>query len=125
MWNDLWTRDGTLSSLGETGSTYEPQLISDRLVGFRGGINRGYIRFRPRVVGVVNVWMDSDPGMRSHSPGVTHALRTSPGQSTSRHKDHFLFGAKLEPEILDCQIIKYCRLLYPQEVSDVQQQAAS
>ena len=29
----------------------------------RGGINPGDIRVRPRVVRVVDVWMDSDPGM--------------------------------------------------------------
>ena len=29
----------------------------------RGGINPGDIRVRPRVVEVVYVWMDSDPGM--------------------------------------------------------------
>ena len=29
----------------------------------RGGINPDDIRVRPRVVGVVDVWIDSDPGM--------------------------------------------------------------
>ena len=29
----------------------------------RGGINPDGIRVRPRVVGVVDAWMDSDPGM--------------------------------------------------------------
>ena len=29
----------------------------------RGGINPDDIRVHPRVVGVVDVWMDSDPGM--------------------------------------------------------------
>ena len=29
----------------------------------RGGINPDDIRVRPRVFGVVDVWMDSDPGM--------------------------------------------------------------
>ena len=29
----------------------------------RGGIDPDDIRVRPRVVGVVKVWMDSDPGM--------------------------------------------------------------
>ena len=29
----------------------------------RGGINPDDIRARPWVVGVVDVWMDSDPGM--------------------------------------------------------------
>ena len=29
----------------------------------RGGINPDDIRVHPRLVGVVDVWMDSDPGM--------------------------------------------------------------
>ena len=43
-----------------------------------GGINPGDIRFRPRVVGVVDVWMDSDPGMGSYRPRVTPTLCKSP-----------------------------------------------
>ena len=69
MWNDLWTGDGTL---------YPPEVelaqhtnhgqSENRRWGWnfhtvRGVINPDDIRGRPRVVGVVDVWMDSDPSM--------------------------------------------------------------
>ena len=38
---------------------HEPQPISNQLVGCaRGGIEPGDLRFRPRVVGVVDTWKD-------------------------------------------------------------------
>ena len=37
----------------------------------------------------------------------------------------FLFHLNLEPEILDCQNLKRCQVLYLQDVSDPQQQAAT
>ena len=66
--NDLWTGDGTLSSRGGAGSTYEPSQSEIGRWGWdfhtvRECINPDDIRFRPRVVGVVDVWMDSDSGM--------------------------------------------------------------
>ena len=69
MWNGLWAGDGTLSSPGGAGSTYEPQPIRDRPMGlgFPHGVGRYqpglYPRVRPQVVGVIDVWMDSDPGI--------------------------------------------------------------
>ena len=57
-----------------------------------GGINPGDIRFRSRVVGVVDVWMDSAPGMGSCRPRVALTLCTSPGQSTIRQRGNvFIF----------------------------------
>ena len=58
-------------SQGGVGSIYNqpPPLISDRPMwcwDFHTvwiGINPGDIRVRPRVLGVVDVWIDSDPGM--------------------------------------------------------------
>ena len=46
----------------------------------RGGINPDDIRVRPRVVGVVDVWMDSDPGMRLYRARVTLTLSVNTGQ---------------------------------------------
>ena len=46
----------------------------------RRGINPGYIRVRSRVVGVVHVWMDYDPGMGTYRPQMTVTLCTIPGQ---------------------------------------------
>ena len=67
-------------------SIYEPQPISDRPVGLQfhtmgQGINPGDILFRPWVVGIVDAWMDSDPGMGSYRPRVTLTLCTSPKSS--------------------------------------------
>ena len=47
---------------------HEPQPIRDRPLGLgfhtvRGDIDPDDIRVHPRVAGVVDVWMDSDPGM--------------------------------------------------------------
>ena len=70
MWNDLWTGDGTLYP-----PEVEPWLtirtMANQKIGrwgwdfhiVRGGTNPNDIRVRPQVVGVVDVWMDSDPGM--------------------------------------------------------------
>ena len=57
-----------ISSRGGAGSTrtMTNQKIGRWSWGFRtlrGGINLDDIRVRPRVVGIVDVWMDSDPGM--------------------------------------------------------------
>ena len=46
----------------------------------RGGINPVDIRVFPRVVGVVDVWMDSDPGMCPYRARVTPTLCMNPGQ---------------------------------------------
>ena len=43
-----------------------------------GGISPGDVRFRSRVVGVLDVWMDSDPGIGSDRARVTFTLWTSP-----------------------------------------------
>ena len=37
----------------------------------RGGINTGDMRVRSWIVGVVDVWVDSDPGMGPYRPRVT------------------------------------------------------
>ena len=69
MWNDLWTGDGTLypPKVELAQHTNHGQLENSPVgLGFphcAGGINPDGIRVRPRVVGVVDVWMDSDPGM--------------------------------------------------------------
>ena len=64
---NLWTGDGTLSSRGEAGSTYE---AGQSEIGRWGwdfhtvrGVNPDDIRFRPQVVRVEYVLMDFDPGM--------------------------------------------------------------
>ena len=72
----------------EAGSIlYNPQPIRDRQVGevgdfhtVRGGISPSDIRVRSRVVGVVYVWMDYNPGMGSYRPHMTFTLCTTPGQ---------------------------------------------
>ena len=46
----------------------------------RGGINPGDIRVRSRVVEVVYVWMDCDPGMGPCHPQMTVTSCTIPGQ---------------------------------------------
>ena len=48
----------------------------------RGGIDLGKHCFRPRVVGVVDIWKNSEAGMVPFPPGVALALCTSPSQST-------------------------------------------
>ena len=69
MWNDLWTGDGTLYPLEvELAQHTNHGQSENRPVGLgfahvRGGINQDDVRVRPRVIGVVDVWMDSDPGM--------------------------------------------------------------
>ena len=42
----------------------------------RRGINPDNVRVRPRVVGVVDVWIDSDPGMWPYRARVTPTLCT-------------------------------------------------
>ena len=44
-----------------------------------GGINLDDIRVRPRVVGVVDLRMDSDPGMGPYRARVKHTLCLNPG----------------------------------------------
>ena len=69
MWNDLWTEDGTLypSEVELAQHTNDANQKIGRwgwdFHTVRGGINPNDIRVRPWVVGVVGVWMDSDPGM--------------------------------------------------------------
>ena len=78
----------------------------------RARINPGDIRVRSRVVGVVYVWVDYDPGMGPYRPQMTVTLCTIPGQcatSDPTKRPHqvyvFIFRLKLEPEILYCQIL--------------------
>ena len=68
MWNDLWTGDGPVYPEVELAQ----HKNHDQIIGWWGwdfhtvrrGINLDDIRVRPRVVGVVvDVWMNSDPGM--------------------------------------------------------------
>ena len=80
IWKDICTGDGAQFSPGAAGlgggqtkgrgpippglcSLYTPQLISDRPVGIgvhtvRGGMDPGEIDFRPRVVGIAEIWKD-------------------------------------------------------------------
>ena len=62
-WDPIYSRGGG------AGSTYE-YIANQKICRWgwdfhtvRGAINPGDIRVRPRVVGVVDVWMDFDPGM--------------------------------------------------------------
>ena len=133
IWNELRTGDGTLSYPGRAGSYASPSTsaIGGRGWDFhtvRGGIIPGDILFRPRTVGVVDVvWKDCDPGMGPYRPRVVLTLCTSPGQTAIRQVAMFLFSSKINStlKILDCQIPKYCRVLYLQEVGDLQQQSAA
>ena len=62
----------------------------------RGGINPGDTRVRPRVVGVVDVCMDSDPGMGGPIvPGlrIYHNVRALANERSVRRKSHFFFFA--------------------------------
>ena len=76
IWKDIWSVDRNLSSPGAAGPRrwHEGQLspgagsmspsqyaITQLGWGFhtlRGGIDPGDLRFRPRVVGVVEIWKD-------------------------------------------------------------------
>ena len=51
----------------------------------REGINTSDIRFRPRVVGVVDVRMDLDHGMGSYRSRVASTLYTGPNGSKECH----------------------------------------
>ena len=80
MWNDLWTGDGTLSSRGRAGSTYESYCSQSEIDRWgwdfhtvRRGINPDDIRVRPRVVAVVDVCVD---GFRSR-----HLTLSCPGDA--------------------------------------------
>ena len=73
--------------VGSGSIIYDPQPIRDRPVGgvgnfhtVRGDINPGDIRVRSRVVGVVYVWMDYDPGMGPYRPYMTETSCTISGQ---------------------------------------------
>ena len=90
----------------------------------RGGTNPDDI-VCPRIVGFVGVWMDSDPGMGPYRPRVTLSLYTSMAKERSDTNAMFLFSSELEPEILICQNLKRCHVLYLQEVNDLQQQAGA
>ena len=46
----------------------------------RGDINPDGIRVGPQIVGVVDVWMDSDPGMWPYHARVTTTLCMNPGK---------------------------------------------
>ena len=66
--NDPWTGGGTLSFRGgacEHTNPNQPEIgrWGWHFYTMRGGINPDDIRVRPRVVGDVHVWMNSDPGM--------------------------------------------------------------
>ena len=69
MWNDLWTEDGTLYPPEVELAQHANHGQSENWPvgsGFPHRAGRYYpddIWVRPRVVGVVDVWMDSDPGM--------------------------------------------------------------
>ena len=78
-------------------------------------------RVRPRVVGVVDVWMDYDPGMGPCRPWVTLTLLSSLGDpyvvyepramGDQTKRPCFYFRWKLEPEILTAIILSavtYC-----------------
>ena len=76
MWKDFPSRDGNLSSPGAVGprgwlegqlspraSSMSPSQSAITLCGWgfptlRGSIDPGDLRFRPRVLGVVEVWKD-------------------------------------------------------------------
>ena len=72
---------------GGAGSTCKPWRIK-KTVGrwgwdfhtVRRGINPDYIRVRPRVVGVVHLWMSYDPGMRPYRARMPPILCMNPGQ---------------------------------------------
>ena len=83
----------------------------------RGCINPGDIRVRPRVVGVVlDVWTDSDPGMGGPIvPGwhIYYMYEPWPmGDQSGETAICFYFRLNLEPEILSCQHLKRCCVLY-------------
>ena len=60
-----------------------------------GGINPDDIRVRHRVVGFVDVWVDSDPRMRPYRARVTPTLCINPGQWAIRQKLYvFIFFYK-------------------------------
>ena len=44
----------------------------------RGGIDPGDLRFRPRVVGVVEIWNGFEPGMGNYPPRVRRDLGVGP-----------------------------------------------
>ena len=63
----------------------------------QGGINPGDIRARPRVVGVVDVCMDSDPGMGGPIvPGwrLYYMYEPWPMSNQARKSHMFLFSPK-------------------------------
>ena len=77
VWNNFQSRDGSLSFPGCVGSyMYDLQPISDRPVGLGFPHRAGRVRpagdlcFRPRVVGVVEIWRDFLSG---------HKKKSSPG----------------------------------------------
>ena len=67
---------------------HEPQPISNQLVGWdlytaRGGIDPGDLCFRPRIVGVVEIWRDfSSEHTTLSSPGAA-GLRRWPEEQLS------------------------------------------
>ena len=85
IWSDLWTGDGTLPSRDGAGSTYEPQPIRDRPVGLgfphrAGRCQPGRYPCSSPDCWTLDVWMDSDPGMRPYRARVTLTLCMNPGQ---------------------------------------------
>ena len=87
----------------------------------RRGIKPGDIRVRPRVVRVVDVWMDYDPGMGHYRPRValTSYFMYEPRPICDQTKRPcFFFRLKRKPESLNWHILKCCRVqvLYLQEV---------
>ena len=47
----------------------------------RGGIDPGNLRFRPRVIGAVEIWTDFEPPMENYPPRGALWLSTIPSQS--------------------------------------------
>ena len=69
---------------------HEPQPMSDQLVGWgfytaRGGIDPGDLCFRPRAVGVVDLWRYFTSGDKTlSSPGAVEPRRLPEGQLSPR-----------------------------------------
>ena len=65
IWNDLWTGDGPLypPEVELAQHTNHGQSENSPVGWDFHTLRGGNIRVGPRVVGVVEVWMDSDPGM--------------------------------------------------------------
>ena len=101
IWKDFCPGDGNLSSLGAAGPrrwpegqlslragsmSSSPSAIIQWGWGFRtlrGGIDPGELPRRPRVVGVVEIWKGSEPGMGTHLPRGRRELGVGPSGKLS------------------------------------------